>query len=149
MSTLLDGSREDASRRDWQHILHIDAALLFGLLLGWASQVFAVESDPIVEKIDALLPQTQCAQCGYPGCRPYAEAIAAGAALDLCPPGGPETVDALARLLGRSTDGAAAPLPTPETGVARIDNEVVATLLDTDTMESHVVTGMANSQLRR
>ena len=53
-------------------------------------------------RIDALLPQTQCAQCGYDGCRPYAEAIAAGAAdIDRCPPGRDEGVARLARLLGR------------------------------------------------
>jgi electron transport complex protein RnfB len=48
------------------------------LLLGFAAVRFKVEGDPIVEKIDAVLPQTQCGQCGYAGCRPYAEAIAAG-----------------------------------------------------------------------
>ena len=53
-------------------------ALLFGLLLGYAAVRFRVEADPIVEKLDALLPQTQCGQCGYPGCKPYAEAIANG-----------------------------------------------------------------------
>lgn len=73
-----------------------------GLLLGFAAVRFKVEGDPIVEKIDALLPQTQCGQCGYPGCRPYAEAIAAGEAeINLCPPGGQNGVAALADLLGR------------------------------------------------
>ncbi|HET7359712.1 MAG TPA: RnfABCDGE type electron transport complex subunit B [Rhodanobacteraceae bacterium] len=53
-------------------------------------------------RIDALLPQTQCAQCGYPGCRPYAEAIATGAAaINQCPPGGDAGIRALAALLGR------------------------------------------------
>ena len=50
---------------------------LLGLGLGWAARRFRVESDPVVDQIDALLPQTQCGQCNYPGCRPYAEAIAA------------------------------------------------------------------------
>lgn len=54
-----------------------------------------------VDAIDALLPQTQCAQCGYPGCRPYAQAVAEGAPIDLCPPGGADTQAALARLLNR------------------------------------------------
>lgn len=50
--------------------------------------------------IDALLPQTQCGECGYPGCLPYAEALACGAApIDRCPPGGVATVEALADLL--------------------------------------------------
>jgi electron transport complex protein RnfB len=56
----------------------------------------------LVQRIDALLPQTQCTKCGYDGCRPYAEAIAAGAAdINQCPPGGDEGVARLARLLGR------------------------------------------------
>ncbi|HUJ01429.1 MAG TPA: electron transport complex subunit RsxB [Usitatibacter sp.] len=56
----------------------------------------------LARRIDALLPQTQCTRCGYEGCRPYAEAIAAGAAdIDRCPPGGDEGVGRLARLLGR------------------------------------------------
>ena len=56
----------------------------------------------VVARVDALLPQTQCAQCGYPGCRPYAEAIVDGRAeIDRCPPGGERTVAALATLLGR------------------------------------------------
>ena len=46
--------------------------VLFGLGLGWAAIRFHVRSDPVVERIDALLPQTQCGQCGFPGCRPYA-----------------------------------------------------------------------------
>jgi electron transport complex protein RnfB len=53
-------------------------------------------------KIDALLPQTQCTQCGYDGCMPYAEAIAAGAAeINRCPPGGDAGVAALAQLLSK------------------------------------------------
>lgn len=54
------------------------------------------------EIIDALLPQTQCGECGFKGCRPYAEALAQGSApIDNCPPGGVETVKALAALLGK------------------------------------------------
>lgn len=53
-------------------------------------------------QIDALLPQTQCTRCGFPGCRPYADAIAAGRAdINQCPPGGRSTIQALADLLGR------------------------------------------------
>ena len=56
----------------------------------------------LAERIDALLPQTQCTRCGYAGCRPYADALAAGTAdVDQCPPGGDATALALARLLGR------------------------------------------------
>jgi electron transport complex protein RnfB len=58
----------------------------------------------IADDIDALLPQTQCTRCGYPGCKPYAEAIASGAAaINQCPPGGSATIGALASLLGRVT----------------------------------------------
>jgi electron transport complex protein RnfB len=54
------------------------------------------------ERIDALLPQTQCTRCGYPACRPYAEAIADGVAdINRCPPGGTATIVALAALTGR------------------------------------------------
>lgn len=56
-----------------------------------------------VDDIDALLPQTQCTRCGYDGCRPYAQAIAAGEApINQCPPGGAATIAALAALLGRA-----------------------------------------------
>ena len=75
-------------------------AAIFGLLLGFASIRFKVEADPIVEQIDAILPQTQCGQCGYPGCRPYAEAIANGDAINKCPPGGQPTIEKLADLMG-------------------------------------------------
>ncbi len=74
----------------------------FGLLLGFAAIKFKVEGDPLVDQIDAVLPQTQCGQCNYPGCRPYAEAIAAGdAPINQCPPGGEAGIQALATLLDR------------------------------------------------
>lgn len=75
-------------------------SVLFGLILGYASIRFKVEGDPLVDRIDALLPQTQCGQCTYAGCRPYAEAIANGEAdINQCPPGGEATIIALADLL--------------------------------------------------
>lgn len=56
----------------------------------------------LADSIDHLLPQTQCEQCGFHGCRPYAEAIAAGeAAIDRCPPGGAAGIARLAALLDR------------------------------------------------
>jgi electron transport complex protein RnfB len=59
-----------------------------------------LQTDPTT--IDALLPQTQCTRCGYTGCRPYADAIAAGAAeINQCPPGGQATIEVLAQLTGR------------------------------------------------
>ena len=77
---------------------------------------------PSVDAVDAALPQTQCTRCGYAGCRPYAEAIVAGDAINRCPPGGDATIAALARLTGRAVvaldpaHGEAAPFQ-----VARID----------------------------
>jgi electron transport complex protein RnfB len=62
----------------------------------------AATGAPDAARIDALLPQTQCTRCGYPGCLPYASAIAAGEAeINQCPPGGGATIRALAELLGR------------------------------------------------
>lgn len=102
-------------------------ALAFGLLLGFAAVYFKVEGDPVVDQIDAILPQTQCGQCSYAGCRPYAEAMAAGEAdINQCPPGGEATIQALADLLDREVK----PL-NPENGteldkkeVALIDEQV-------------------------
>ena len=74
-------------------------ALIFGAILGFASVRFNVEGDPVVDQINQLLPQTQCGQCGFPGCRPYAEAIVNGEAINRCPPGGQATINALADLL--------------------------------------------------
>ena len=77
-------------------------AVVLGAALGYASIKFKVEGNPLVEKIEAILPQTQCGQCGFPGCKPYAEAIAGGEVdINLCPPGGQEGVRKLADLLGR------------------------------------------------
>ena len=90
-------------------------ALVSGLILGFAAIRYKVTGDPLVEKIDALLPQTQCGQCTFPGCRPYAEAMAKGEAdINQCPPGGETTIIALADLLGRD----AKPL-NPENGVEK------------------------------
>ncbi len=74
-------------------------AVIFGAILGFAAIKFKVEGNPIVDEIDSLLPQTQCGQCGFPGCRPYAEAIANGEDINKCPPGGEATIQTLADLL--------------------------------------------------
>ncbi len=74
-------------------------ALVFGAVLGFAAVHFKVEGNPLVDQIDSLLPQTQCGQCGFPGCRPYAESIANGGPINKCPPGGESTIKALAALL--------------------------------------------------
>ena len=76
-------------------------ALIIGSILGFSSIKFKVEGDPIIDKIDSILPQTQCGQCSYPGCKPYATAIAKGEAdINQCPPGGDDGVRRLAELLG-------------------------------------------------
>lgn len=75
-------------------------AVIFGAILGYASERFKVEADPLVDQINDLLPQTQCGQCGYPGCKPYAEAIANGDEINKCPPGGEATIKHLADLMG-------------------------------------------------
>lgn len=77
----------------------VGLSILFGALLGFAAEKFKVVGDPIVEQIDELLPQTQCGQCGFPGCRPYAESIANGDVINKCPPGGQSTINAIANLL--------------------------------------------------
>ncbi|MCF6264057.1 MAG: electron transport complex subunit RsxB [Xanthomonadales bacterium] len=84
-------------------IILTSLALIFGLALGYASIRFRLEGNPVADQIEALLPQTQCAQCGYPGCRPYAEAIAADEVdINRCPPGGEAGIKQLADLLGKN-----------------------------------------------
>lgn len=75
-------------------------ALLAGAVFHRSSAQRVAATAFAAAQIDSLLPQTQCGQCGYPGCRPYADAIAAGDAINKCPPGGQPTITALAQLLG-------------------------------------------------
>jgi len=77
----------------------VSLSVLFGAILGFAAVRYKVERNPIVDQIDHILPQTQCGQCGYPGCQPYAQAIVDGDAINKCPPGGQNTINALADLL--------------------------------------------------
>lgn len=89
-------------------------ALLLGALILVATRRFRLRDDEAVERLNAALPQTQCGQCGYPGCRPYAAAMLAGSAdINQCPPGGEHTVRQLAALLGRECKPVA-----PEFGAA-------------------------------
>jgi electron transport complex protein RnfB len=89
-------------------------ALIAGLALGFAYRSLPADSSSLVEAVNELLPQTQCAQCGYPGCRPYATAIVEQEApINLCPPGGDATVARIADLLGRE------PLPLAEAPALR------------------------------
>ena len=97
--------------------------LFGGALLQYASKAFKVEGSPLVDSIDALLPQTQCGQCGHPGCKPYAEAIANGELINRCPPGGQETVDRLATLLGVDSR----PLDADETAA---EQDLVAVIIE-------------------
>lgn len=79
--------------------------LILGSLLGYASRVFKVESDPIAEKIETMMPGSNCGQCGFPGCTPAAAALASGeASVTLCPPGGKSLAQELASLLNISLD---------------------------------------------
>ena len=92
-------------------------ALLAGVLLHWAGRRYAPAPDPesLAGQIDKLLPQTQCGQCGYPGCKPYAQAIARGEAdINQCPPGGEAGIRALSGLLDRP----AKPL-NPDNGIEK------------------------------
>ena len=99
-------------------------ALAAGLLLSTASRKLVADNKGLTDEINALLPQTQCAQCGYPGCRPYAAAINSGeAAINLCPPGGEDTVRRLAGLLGRDPEPLAE-AAVAMTGIALIDEEL-------------------------
>lgn len=75
-------------------------ALVFGAILGFAAEKFKVKGNPIVEQLESALPQTQCGQCGYPGCHPYAEAVANGEKVNKCIPGGNTTMEKLAELMG-------------------------------------------------
>ena len=92
----------------------VGVTLALGAGLVWVRSRLPNKENALIDAIDALLPQTQCAQCGYPGCRPYAEAVAGGAPLNLCPPGGTETVAALRDLLGEDA-GEAVAAPQPST----------------------------------
>ncbi len=94
-------------------------AAAFGLLLGYASIRFHVEGNPVADKLDGLLPQSQCGQCGFPGCRPFAEAVACGEAqINACPPGGEDTMIAMAEMLGVD------PLPMGEDGGGEIETGI-------------------------
>ncbi|MGV7208782.1 electron transport complex subunit RsxB [Oxalobacteraceae bacterium A2-2] len=70
-------------------------------VLPFSAPTVPVSDKPFADRIEDLLPQTQCTKCGYDGCRPYAQAIAAGQAqINQCPPGGMEGVRRLSALTG-------------------------------------------------
>lgn len=99
-------------------------ALIFGLILGFAASKFKVESDPIVEQLDELLPQTQCGQCGYPGCKPYAQAVADGDDINKCVPGGDATMRKIADLMGVEPQAMGEEAAAPEKLVAFIHEDM-------------------------
>ncbi len=71
-----------------------------GMLLGLAGKLFRVESDPLLDEVEQLFPGSQCGQCGFPGCRPAAEAVVSSRApVTLCPPGGRALAEKLASKL--------------------------------------------------
>jgi Na+-translocating ferredoxin:NAD+ oxidoreductase subunit B len=75
--------------------------LFLGLILGYASKVFAVQGDPLVEELIEMMPGTNCGQCSFPGCSGAANAIVKGeAAPDCCPGGGRTLAEAIAAKLG-------------------------------------------------
>jgi len=76
-----------------------------GALLGMAAKRLKVDSNPIVDKVNEVLPGTNCGQCGFTGCGPAAEALVNGAAkVTLCPPGGRSVAQELAELMNVSID---------------------------------------------
>ncbi len=106
-------------------------ALLLGSALCFAAKRLKGDRNALVEQINAILPQTQCGQCDYAGCRPYAAAIAQGEAINKCPPGGEATIQALANLLEQE----AVPLNTehgtheaPQVVIIREDDCIGCTL---------------------
>lgn len=86
-------------------MLLISIGIVSGSLLLLSSRRWPEDASDIINQVNKLLPQTQCAQCGYPGCKPYAEAIVEGEAINKCPPGGDSTIASLAALLGREISG--------------------------------------------
>lgn len=76
-----------------------------GYFLGLAGRYLKVESNPVVEQLEAMMPGSQCGQCGFPGCHPAAEAIVNGSAPPtICPPGGRSLIEQIASLLSIDID---------------------------------------------
>ncbi|MBP9723112.1 MAG: electron transport complex subunit RsxB [Gammaproteobacteria bacterium] len=99
--------------------------LSYGLL--WLKKLYISNDDPIIDKINSYLPQTQCGQCSYPGCRPYATAISKSETdINRCPPGGQTTIDNLASLLNIPSKFLAEDLPIT------IENPIVAKINETE-----------------
>ena len=96
---------------------------VLGAVLGIANRFFHVEGNPLVEEIEALMPGSNCGQCGFPGCAGAAAAIAAGQASPACcPPGGHSLAVTIAQRLGVSVELGGAEDPGPL--VADIDESI-------------------------
>lgn len=107
-------------------LVFLGLSILFGILLGYAAIRFKVEGNPVAEQIDKVLPQTQCGQCGYPGCKPYAEAVASEEAeVNQCIPGGNEVMILISEITNRDPKEMEAE-PEEKTGpiVALIDEDL-------------------------
>ncbi|MFZ4539148.1 RnfABCDGE type electron transport complex subunit B [Propionivibrio sp.] len=79
--------------------------LVLGLGLGFADRIFKVETNPFIAEVEAMMPGSNCGQCGFPGCASAARAIVEGeATVTICPPGGKNLATALATRLGVSLD---------------------------------------------
>ncbi|WP_187312797.1 RnfABCDGE type electron transport complex subunit B [Buchnera aphidicola] len=75
-------------------------SFLLGLILSYSDYIFPKTIDPIINKINDILPQSQCAQCGYPGCYPYAKAIInENEKINKCIPGGSDLIFKISKLL--------------------------------------------------
>ncbi len=116
----------------------------FGLLLGFAAIRFRVEGNPLADQIESMLPQTQCGQCGFAGCKSYAKAIAEGEAdINCCPPGGAEVMKSMANLLGREVSaGTAAAVKVKSVAVIK-ESECIGCALCNRSCPVHAVVGAA------
>ncbi len=104
-------------------------ALFFGVVLAIAGRLFKIEGDPMAERIETLLPQTQCGQCGYPGCKPYANAVASGEAeVNRCVPGGERTMLQIADLMGMEPKSIEEEATAPMIAFVREDECIGCTL---------------------
>lgn len=91
-------------------ILIIALFALIGRLIDHLNALTHPDETPLIREIENLLPQTQCGQCGYPGCKPFAKALSLHEArIDQCPPGGSALIHALSDLLGKDPSEAIQP----------------------------------------
>lgn len=106
-------------------LLLLSLVLAPGALLGWLARRRRVDEEALADQLNQLLPQTQCGQCSYAGCKPYARAIARGEAdIDQCPPGGAAGVRLLAEFLGRK--------PIPLNAAYGVESRQVVALIRED-----------------